>query len=264
MRRLFLLIAAWCCLTTAVAAPHRNRPDTVTVRVMTFNLHAGHDASLQEIALLIKRLQPDFVALQEVDCNTHRAGSRHQNGRDFITELAWHSGLMGLYGPTLRFSGGLYGIGMLSRHPHCQSRNIMLPNPNPEMEQRALLEATFVLPSGDTIDVACTHLEAFDQQCREAQGEFLRQHYAAAPHPTVIAGDFNAHPDDAVIAQVMLPEWLDCTDRQPTFSTVAPEEKLDYIFARPRGRWRVVDTQVVPCHMSDHFPVVSTLQLLAE
>lgn len=262
MPRLLLLLAAWCCgLTAALAATH---PDTTTVRMMTFNIHAGHDASLLKIALLIKQLQPDFVALQEVDCGTHRSHARHQNDRDFVTELAYHSGMMGLYAPTIRFSGGLYGIGLLSRHPYCHSRNIMLPNPNPEMEQRALLEATYVLPTGDTLDVACTHLEAFDNDCREAQGEFLRQHFAATHHPTLIAGDFNAQPHEAVIAQVMLPEWLDCTDRQPTYSTEKPQEKIDYIFARPTSRWRLVDTQVVNCHLSDHFPVIATLQLIAE
>ena len=84
--------------------------DGVRVTVMTFNLHAGHDASLHEIALLIKERQPDFVALQEVDCGTHRANARHQNGRDFVTELAYRSGMMGLYGPAIT----------RSRFGHCQ------------------------------------------------------------------------------------------------------------------------------------------------
>lgn len=236
--------------------------DTTIVTVMTFNLHAGHDASLQEIALLIKERHPDFVALQEVDCGTHRANAHHQNGRDFIAELAYHSGMMGLYGPAIRFSGGLYGIGLLSRHPYCQSRNIMLPNPNPEMEQRALLEAAYVLPNGDTITVACTHLEAFDATCREAQGAFLQTHFNGVTRPTIIAGDFNAQPTDGVIAQVILPNWLDCTNRQPTFSTYKPEEKIDYIFARPATRWQVVSTEVIDRYLSDHFPVITTLRLV--
>lgn len=53
-----------------------------TIRVMTFNLHAGHDASLEQIGELIKRYNPDFVALQEVDHKTMRRNCPHQNGRD--------------------------------------------------------------------------------------------------------------------------------------------------------------------------------------
>ena len=95
--------------TTFVAAQ-------LQVKVMTFNIHAGHDASLTQIAQLIKSECPDFVALQEVDCNTHRNNARHQNGRDFMAELAYHSGMMALYCPTITYSGGYYGIGLLTRH----------------------------------------------------------------------------------------------------------------------------------------------------
>ncbi len=249
-------------LFIALLAMSQERADTRTLTVMTFNIHAGHDASLQQIALLIGAYHPDFVALQEVDCHTHRANSRHQNGRDFITELAYHSGMMGLYAPTIRYSGGLYGIGLLTRHPYTSSQRWLLPNPNPAMEQRALLEANCILPEGDTVTVACTHLEAFDQKCRDAQGEFLREHYAHVATPTIIAGDFNAQPTDAVITNIMLPEWIDCTEHHPTFSTINPEEKIDYIFARPRQQWQVVDSKVIDCKLSDHYPVVTTLRLM--
>lgn len=229
-----------------------------TIRVMTLNLHAGHDASLEQIGAFIKQYQPDFVALQEVDHRTHRANCRHQNDRDFITELANHSGMQGFFGPTISFSGGLYGIGLLTRHPFVEVRNHKLPHPTARMEQRSLLEGTFVLPDGDTLIVACTHLEAFDSISRVAQTQFIQEHFAKAPYPVVLSGDFNASPLDPVI-QNLTHLWLDCTGDSPTFSVEKPHEKIDYIFARPQQQWQTVESQVIPVALSDHFPVIATL-----
>ena len=258
---------------TAFAGAH-----TDTIRVMTLNLHAGHDASLEQIGLFIKQYQPDFVALQEVDKNTHRANCRHQNGRDFVTELAYYSGMQGLFGPTIEFSGGHYGIGLLTRHQFVDVYNIKLPHPNARMEQRGLLEGAFVLPDGDTIVMACTHLEAFDSLSRVAQAEFIQQHFADLSCPAILAGDFNAPPHDPVIEKLTT-QWTDCTGTEHTFSTSKPTEKIDYILVRPTTAshantfsppsrydasapsWRVLESQVIPVVLSDHFPVIATLLL---
>ena len=254
LRNVFLSFLMLACVTVFA----QNRSDTI--KVMSFNLHAGHDASLEQIGSLIKQYEPDFVALQEVDWNTHRANCRHQNGRDFITELAYFSGMQGLYGPTIAFSGGRYGIGLLTRHELVDVHNIKMPRPNPNKEQRGLLEGTFVLPQGDTIIVACTHFEAFDSVSRVAQAEFVQAHFASSPHPIVLAGDFNAPPHDAVIKQLKT-SWADCTADDFTFSVNKPSEKIDYIFARPVDCWKSIGSQVVQVELSDHFPVVATIVL---
>ena len=252
IRHLFLLCAMLLGLLCS-ASEHSD-----TIRVMTLNLHAGHDASLEQIGAFIKQHQPDFVALQEVDHYTHRANCRHQNDRDFITELAYHSGMQGLFCPTIAFSGGLYGIGLLTRHPFVEVRNHKLPHPTAKMEQRGLLEGTFVLPGGDTLIVASTHLEAFDSISRVEQAQFIQDHFADAPHPVVLAGDLNASPLDPVI-KGLSGQWLDCTGSAPTFSVAKPNEKIDYIFARPQEQWHAVASQVVPVALSDHFPVIATI-----
>ena len=252
LRHIFL-ISAWLLACAALAQGHND-----TIRVMTFNLHAGHDASLEQIGQFIKQYQPDFVALQEVDKNTHRANCLHQNDRDFITELAYHSGMQGLFGPTIKFSGGLYSIGLLTRHQFVDVHNIKLPHPVERMEQRGLLEGTFILPDGDTIMMACTHLEAFDSVSRAAQAQFILDHFAHSTHPVILAGDFNASPDDDVIRQ-LTSQWLDCTTDDFTFSVSTPHVKIDYILARPKRAWRTIDSQVIPVKLSDHYPVIATL-----
>ena len=254
LRHIFLL-SAWLLASMSFAQGHSD-----TIRVMTFNLHAGHDASLQQIGELIKQYQPDFVALQEVDQNTHRSNCPHQNGRDFITELAYYSGMQGLFGPTIQFSGGHYGIGLLTRHQFVDVHNIKLPHPVERMEQRGLLEGSFILDDGDTIMFACTHLEAFDSISRAAQVQFILDHFATATRPVILAGDFNAPPADPVIGQ-LTSQWLDCTAGDFTFSVKEPREKIDYILARPIRAWRSIDSQVIPVILSDHYPVIATLVL---
>ena len=245
------------CLVAYVAFAHGHND---TIRVMTFNLHAGHDASLQQIGLLIKQYQPDFVALQEVDQNTRRSNCPHQNNRDFITELAYFSGMQGLFGPTIEFSGGHYGIGLLTRHQFVDVHNIKLPHPVDRMEQRGLLEGTFILADGDTVMFACTHLEAFDSVSRAAQVPFILDHFTDSAHPVILAGDLNASPDDPVIG-LLTNQWLDSTSGDFTFSVKDPREKIDYILARPKQEWRTIDSQVIPVELSDHYPVIATLVL---
>ena len=253
--RHILLISAWLMACMAFAQGHND-----TIKVMTFNLHAGHDASLQQIGEFIKQYQPDFVALQEVDQNTHRSNCPHQNNRDFITELAYYSGMQGLFGPTIKFSGGLYGIGLLTRHQFVDVHNIKLPRPNASKEQRGLLEGTFILPDGDTIVFACTHLEAFDSVSRAAQAPFILNHFDSSTHPVILAGDFNAPPDDPVIG-LLTSQWLDCTIGDFTFSVKDPHEKIDYILAHPKRAWHTIESQVIPVEMSDYYPVLATLVL---
>ena len=253
--RHILLISAWL-LAYAVSAQGHND----TIRVMTFNIHAGHDARLQEIGQFIKQYQPDFVALQEVDQNTRRANCPHQNNRDFITELAHYSGMQGLFGPTIKFSGGHYGIGLLTRHQFVDVHNIKLPHPVDRMEQRGLLQGTFILAEGDTIMFACTHLEAFDSVSRAAQAQFILDHFSNASLPVILAGDFNASPNDPVIGRLMS-KWLDCTTGDFTFSVATPTEKIDYILTQPKQAWHTIDSQVIPVELSDHYPVIATLVL---
>ena len=254
LRQLFFISA---CLVACMAFAHGHND---TIRVMTFNLHAGHDASLQQIGLLIKQYQPDFVALQEVDQNTRRSNCPHQNNRDFITELAYFSGMQGLFGPTIEFSGGHYGIGLLTRHQFVDVHNIKLPHPVDRMEQRGLLEGTFILADGDTVMFACTHLEAFDSVSRAAQVPFILDHFADSAHPVILAGDLNASPYDPVIG-LLTNQWLDSTSGDFTFSVKDPREKIDYILARPKQVWRTIDSQVIPVELSDHYPVIATLVL---
>ena len=87
------------------------------IKVMSYNLRYGELASLEEIAEYIKIIDPDIVALQECDMNTFREDAVHQNNKDFVKELSESTGMYGVFGKTIKFKGGLYGLGILSKFP---------------------------------------------------------------------------------------------------------------------------------------------------
>jgi endonuclease/exonuclease/phosphatase family metal-dependent hydrolase len=231
------------------------------LKVMTFNLRFGELASLEDMAAFISDEAPDLVALQECDWKTERARALRQNGKAFVNELAYHTGMFGLYGKAINYAGGYYGIGLLSRYPIIHSERILLPNPEPRKEQRAMLVADIELPDGSVITFICTHLEVSTSEQRAAQVEFINQYASRLNNPVILAGDMNATPDTAEISEGFA-GWDDTTNRQLTYSTEKPEIKIDYIFTYPKGTMTGVATRVhTECMLSDHFPVSSIIKI---
>ena len=226
----------------------------------TYNIRFGELASLEELASHIKSFNPDFVALQEIDCKTDR-GERapHQIGRDYISELAYFTKMFGVYGKTIDYKGGYYGIGILSRYPYIDTKKTFLPWPNKAHERRALLEGLFEIGE-DTICFASTHLDYQLPKTREAQTAFITEHFNDYRYPVVLGGDFNTAPSSKEIKYNMLENWFLATDYDFTVPAWNPKRKIDYIFARPKQGWKIVRTQTVQSVLSDHLPIVTELE----
>ena len=81
--------------------------------------------------------------------------------------------------------------------------------------------------------------------------------------PTILAGDMNAEPDSEPI-QELLKVWTNVTDEPPsaTAPSTNPTSRIDYVFCRPAGRFRVSHAAVVAESVaSDHCPVLAVLEL---
>lgn len=260
MKRILLLFFILCCFS--ISPCHSKKP--LQVKVMTYNLRFGELATLEQIAGHIKSFNPDFVALQEVDVRTCRARAPHQNGKDFIAELAQRTGMFGLYGKTIDYRGGYYGIGILSKYPYIEVRKTLLPNYSGSIEQRALLTGLFDV-AGDTICFACTHLEVSSPPLRLTQAKFITNHFKvpAYKYPVIIGGDFNAKNNSDVIRH-MKENWQLATGGDNTFPASRPSRKIDYLFAYPKQSWRVVWSQTIRSVLSDHLPIVSLLEYTGE
>lgn len=236
------------------------QPGSDSLKVMTYNLRFGELASMEAIAGSISRENPDVVMLQECDWATSRERAPHQNGVKFINVLASETGMFGLFGKSIDYRGGYYGLAILSRYPFVSSGRHLLPNDG-STEQRSLLTADIELPSGNMLTVACTHLEVSSPALRVRQVEFIDEYFRFSGHPVILAGDMNAVYESPEM-DYLRKSWLDLSNRENTFSTKFPSIKIDYIYAKPETCLELLSTEVLyHIVLSDHFPVSSEFVL---
>ena len=259
MRRLVLalmLVATGEALHSSVAPR--------TLRVLTYNIHHGEGTDgqidLPRLADVVARVQPDLVALQEVDQATQRVG-----GLNELDELARRTGLHPVFGKAMDFMGGGYGVAVLSRWQPLRVHNDPLPGVE-EREPRTAL--TVELDAGDhgpRLDFTSTHLDqGRDPELRLAQARSLN---AQLVHEdgvaTILAGDMNARPGSEVMA-LFDEYWANAQagdDPGPVEPTGRPRLRVDYVLLRPAARWQVIESRVLDEPVaSDHRPVLVVLE----
>ncbi len=234
---------------------------TTELNVMTFNLRFGELASLEQLAGYINQQQPDLVALQECDWKTNRERAPKQAGKAFVNELAYHTELFGVFGKAIDYAGGYYGIGILSKYPIIKSERFLLPNPDPTKEQRALLIAEIELPNNQRITFISTHLEFSSYEAKKAQIDFINNKIKTIKTPIILGGDFNAKPTSKEMISGFS-NWFDATYTGLPIVLTTSTSKIDYIFGYPKEQFSLISTKVdKDCHLSDHFPVSSIIQL---
>lgn len=233
-----------------------------TVRVLSFNIYHGAttkgDFDLDKLASVINETQPDLVALQEVDFKTKRA-----KNYDLATELGQRTKMAPLFGKAMNFSGGAYGVGILSKHALIESKNTPLPYTQGN-EPRTSLEVLVELASGDTIRFVGTHLDhKNDSPDRINQVKTINKTFVKNDYPTILAGDLNDTPESKAIA-ILNEFWTDSfgDKPEPTYSSDNPFKKIDYIMYRPANKWKVVENKVICDEVaSDHCVILSVLKL---
>lgn len=239
-------------------------PDGVRrLRVLTFNIYHGAtmkgDFDLDYIAGVIKRADPDLLALQEVDFLTRRA-----RGSDLATELGWRLKMVSVFAPAMKYDGGEYGVAILSRYSFQRTRNVPLPF-TASREPRTAVEVITVLPSGDTIAFISTHLDhSGGDSDRIIQARKINESFAGSRYPSILAGDLNAVPGSVPIG-ILEEYWVNANDGDapmPTFPSGNPIKKIDYVMFRPASRWRVITTEVIQDSVaSDHCAYLLVLEL---
>lgn len=249
------------------------------VRIVTFNIAhgrglnpiqglttaAGLRRNLKRVAGVISHLNPDVVALQEIDQRSCWAGN--------FDQLDYLRGLTGfpytVFGITTRREGLMnlaYGNAILSRHPIMASDAVVFG-------QRSLGEKGFIFAEVDVhgllVPIVNLHLHYRSRTHRFRQLDLLlaylrekrRSHGGQWPVLPIVCGDFNTPGGSAADVTAALHRHLnDLGDytRHPregrTFPSPLPTRLLDFIFLPPRAGHP--KCQVVRSMASDHRPVM--------
>jgi endonuclease/exonuclease/phosphatase family metal-dependent hydrolase len=236
-------------------AAHGTAAEPPQLRVLTYNIHhaEGTDGKIdyERLAGIINDLEPDVVALQEVDRDTERTHRIDQAAR-----LAELTGMHHVFGTAMRYQGGQYGEAILSRFPIDEPKSRRLPFRFGQ-EPRAALSARIRPENGipEFLFVG-THLCHQSNETRTDQAKQLNRLFAGGGNedglPVILAGDLNARPGSEPMRELLENGWIDA---------IAPRSVIDYVLYRQRDPWKVVDVRIVDDLVaSDHRPVLAVLQ----
>lgn len=228
----------------------RQLPNDTDLTVVSYNIKSGL-GGLAGFADVIAASGADIVLLQEVDY------LRHMSGR--VDQPAYLGDALGMYhtfGANVFYGGSSqYGTAILSKYPIVSSENTHLPN-RPGMQQRGLLHAVIEV-EGKKMSVYSTHLQNLSEPMRMEQIRAIVGLVADDPLPSVIGGDFNAHPGSPVMG-------IARTAFDDTWTAVGSGSGYTHPSVRLRGRidylmhsngLEPLDADVIPATRSDHRPV---------
>jgi len=238
--------------------------EPIRLRVLCYNIHhaEGVDRKLDvaRIAGVIRAVEPELVALQEVDQKVKRTQAVDQPA-----ELARRTEMHVAFGANIALQGGHYGNAVLSRFPIAKYKNHLLPNIDAS-EQRGVIAATITLPQADEpLLLLATHLDfRADEQERLASAKVINELIAKYPaRPALLAGDLNATPESKTL-QRFATMWTRTNEKpMATVPVDQPKKQIDFILYRPQDRWKVIEVKVNDESVaSDHRAIFAILELL--
>jgi endonuclease/exonuclease/phosphatase family metal-dependent hydrolase len=246
----------------------------LTLRAMTYNIHScvGMDgkAAPERIAGIIRNLEPDIVALQEVDKGMPQ--TRYQDQAVLLAEMLE---LDAYFFPVVKSGSQEYGLAVLSRFECIDVHYDWLPTLYPKLklnlQKRGCIRATLQTPAG-TVLIFNTHLGLYRLERRVQIRALAGDGWLGglAPEAGVIfCGDLNAGAFSPVYLH--LSRFLSDVQKglkkprtpKPTFPSRLPLLRIDHMFVS--RNFRVIDVQVprrvATRQASDHLPLLADLEL---
>jgi endonuclease/exonuclease/phosphatase family metal-dependent hydrolase len=240
-------------------------------RILTYNVHRciGVDRRLDvgRIADVIAALEPDIVALQELDVGRARTG-----GVDQAHEIARRLDMACHFNAALRVEEEQYGDAILTSYPE----RLVKAGPLPGLDGALRLEprgALWIAVEIDGVEAQIINAHfglAPPEQRRQAAAlagpDWLGREDCRAP--VILLGDFNA-TGASVVYRTLSARLLDARRRaflrQPssTFPSAFPLLRIDHVFVSHDVDVIEVAAPYGPLDRvaSDHLPLVMTFEL---
>jgi endonuclease/exonuclease/phosphatase family metal-dependent hydrolase len=240
-------------------------------RIVTYNVHrcVGNDRRLDvaRVSEVLARLEPDIVALQELD-----VGRARTNHVDQAAEIAERLDMACHFHAALKVETELYGDAILSAYPERLIQKGPLPgHPRlPNLEPRGALWIEVEI-EGRWVQVLNTHLGLVPRE-QQSQARFLAgpswlQHPRCAG-PRILLGDFNA-TGASVVYRTLTRHLEPARHLAPTrsatstFPSQLPVLRIDHLFVSREIVVRDVFAPYDPLTRvaSDHLPLVMDFDL---
>lgn len=240
-------------------------------RILTYNVHrcVGNDRKLDvaRIAEVLATLEPDIVALQELDVGRARTGHVDQ-----AHEIAERLDMACQFHAAVKVEEELYGDAILTAYP----QTLIQVGPLPGHPRIAALEPRGALwvevdIEGQPVQVINTHLGLVPREQQIQAGHLAGPSWVAHPRcrgPKILLGDFNATGTSVVyrtLTAKLQPARRLSPTRSPTttFPSPLPVLRIDHIFVSPEIRVTDVFVPFEPLWRvaSDHLPLVMDFEI---
>lgn len=226
------------------------------MRVMTYNIRhgamPGGRIDLKALGEFLAEMEPDILALQEVDQSAIRSGFADTTG---VVSRA--TGMNSVFGQARRLGiGGRYGNLLLCRGELADVEHLRLPR-DARREPRGAILAKATFPESEVgISVAATHLGVTRAEALRQLG-YLLNAIGRRPAPRLLLGDLNLGPE--TVGPACEGAGLTLADAdQPSFPADEPEYRIDHIAAVGMA---VESVSVVEGPVSDHRAVIAELEV---
>ncbi len=229
-------------------------PRADRLRVASYNLMGGWMSSIERLAEELIRIDPDVVAIQEIDHESERSGRVDQT-----RVLAEALGMSSVFCGAIRLEGGHYGNALLSRIPIRSAVRIRISalfDSNP----RSAIDATLEW-NGDPLRMIAVHLDHLPWSAAIGARQLSRR-LEGVPGRLIVAGDLNAPPSapgPKSLTRLGLTDLIGRFDEGPTFHADRWAFRLDYVLVDSALAARARSGARIATQSSDHYPVVVEL-----
>lgn len=268
----------------------------IPIRILTWNLaHGRGDAGpgrlqnwrggstrerlrrLARMADVLRRADADVVILNEVDFDADWSGGVNQ--AETLARAAGYPSWVEQrnFDVQLPFKKYAFGNAVLSRLPVEGARWVELPVRSAAEELAVGAKAAVLVrvrSAAGPLGVIPVHLDPRGEPVRLDAVRVLEELRTRTRLPLVAAGDFNTAPPghpgtppSTAVGRLLELGWssprarAEHSSAQPTFPTRSPDRAIDWILVEPPLRVLEASVLTEAAELSDHLPVVASVQL---
>lgn len=237
-------------------------------RLITYNIFGARLTNGRELARSLKKYNPDFIGLQEVDRNTKRS-----KFRDVVQEMAQELGYNYYYfQKAMDFDSGEYGIAFISKY---DVKNIYIHQlPGKSKEKRQVLAARLNTSKfKKKILVVNTHLDNSLDNKNEELADLFAAIEGFKGDVKFLCGDFNLLPTTEYYAKIRK-DWndsyfqgRDLENKKNSENRELETARIDYVMAKKGTDYKVKKSFYINddsrdwTKLSDHLPYMAVFEV---